>query len=100
MNPDGKEQKVVVDQAQVFDYEWSPDGRWFVFARRDGSDASELYIVPTGGPTVTNPIRNVTRYATYNAGVTWSADGKKLAFLSDRRNAANLHVMDLEKPAA
>jgi tricorn protease len=100
MTPDGKNQKEIVKDVQVIDYEWSPDGRWFVFARRDGSFASELYIVPSTGPSGDNPIRNITRYATFNAGVTWSRDGKKLAFLSDRRMAANLHVMDLEKPTA
>ncbi len=100
MNPDGKEQKVIVNEVQVIDYEWSPDSRWFAFARRDGSFASELYIVPSTGATVTHPIRNITRYATFNAGVSWSRDGKRLAFLSDRRLAANLHVLDLEKPLA
>ncbi len=100
MTPDGKDLKTIVDQVAVFDYDWSPDGRWFVFARRDGSFASELYIVPSTGPTAVDPIRNITRYATFNAGVTWSADGKKLAFLSERRGAANLHVLSLEKPQA
>ncbi|MFO0876367.1 MAG: S41 family peptidase [Gemmataceae bacterium] len=100
MNPDGKDQKAVLGDVQVFDYDWSPDGRWIVFARRDGSFASELYIVPSTGATVSNPVRNITRYATYNGGVTWSADGKRLAFLSERRGAANLHIMDLEKPPA
>src|SRR5262245_24207396 len=100
MNPDGKDQKAILTEVQVFDYDWSPDSRWLVFARRDGSFASELYIVPATGPTVSNPIRNVTRYATYNGGVSWSADGKRLAFLSERRGAANLHVLDLEKPVA
>lgn len=100
MTPDGKDLKEVVKDVAVFDYDWSPDGRWIVFARRDGSFASELYIVPSTGPTVSNPVRNVTRYATSNEGVTWSANGKKLAFLSERRGIANLHVLDLEKPAA
>jgi tricorn protease len=99
MSPDGKDQKEVVKDVQVFDYEWSPDSRWLAFARRDGSFASELYIVPAGGATTNHPVRNVTRYATFNGGVTWSRDGKRLAFLSDRRNAANLHILDLEKEA-
>ena len=91
MDPDGKDVKVVVGETQVFDYEWSPDSKWLAYARRDGSFASELYIVPAGGATAANPARNVTRYATYNGGVTWSADGKRLAFLSERRGGANLH---------
>ncbi len=101
MNPDGSNQKVVVNEVRVVDYEWSPDSKWFVFARLDGSFASELYIVPATGPTAENPIRNITRYATSNTDVTWSADGKKLTFLSDRRSTTgSLFVLPLQKPAA
>ncbi len=100
MNPDGTDQKVVVDQPQVFDYDWSPDSKWLVYARRDGSSASELYIVPAGGATAQDPARNVTRYATYNGDVTWSLDGKKIAFISERRGKNNLLVLNLQKPLA
>lgn len=100
MNPDGKELKEVIKDVQVFDYEWSPDSRWFVYARRDGSFASELYMVPVGGPTASDPIRNITRHATFNAGVTWSQNGKKIAFVGERRGTSNMiHVLELEKPA-
>lgn len=100
MNIDGSDAKAVVKEPAVFDYEWSPDSKWVAYARRDGSFASELYIAPATGPTPDNPPRNVTRHATYNAGVTWSADGKKLAFLSDRRGQGNLFILSLTKPAA
>jgi tricorn protease len=100
MNPDGSDQKAIVSDVRVFDFEWSPDNRWFVYARRDGSFASELYIVPSSGPTTDNLARNVTRYATHNGDVTWSQDGKKIAFLSERRGPANLYVLPLQKPAA
>ena len=90
MNPDGTDQKAIVSDVHVFDYEWSPDSKWIVYARRDGSFASELFIVPATGATADNPARNVTRYATYNGDVTWSHDGKKIAFLSERRGAANI----------
>jgi tricorn protease len=100
MSPDGKDLKVIVDAVQVFDYEWSPDSKWIAFARRDGSFANDLYIVPATGPSAADPVRNVTKYATYNAGVTWSANGKKLAFLSERRGPSAVHVLELEKPSA
>ncbi len=100
MNPDGSDQKVIVSDVHVFDYEWSPDSKWFVYARRDGSFASELYIVPSTGPTADNPARNVTRYATYNGDVTWSHDGKTIAFLSERRGPGNLFALSLQKPSA
>jgi tricorn protease len=101
MNPDGTDQKEVVGQGTVIDYEWAPDSKWLVYARMDGSFASELYVIPATGATADQPAHNVTRYATYNAGVTWSADGKYLAFLSNRRgNAEGLFVLPLQKPAA
>jgi tricorn protease len=99
MKPDGTDVKAVIDDVHVFDYEWSPDGKWVVYARRDGSFASELYVVPSSGPTAENPARNITRYATFNGDVTWSADGRMIAFLSERRGQANLFVLPLQKPA-
>jgi tricorn protease len=96
MNPDGSDPKTLVDQTQVIDFEWSPDSKWIVYSRMDGSFASELYILPAAG----GPARNVTRYATYNAGVTWSRANNKLAFISQRRQAPSLFVLSLQKPAA
>jgi tricorn protease len=102
MNPDGSDQKTIVSDVHVFDYDWSPDSKWIVYARRDGSFASELYIVPAAGATNLNPPRNVTRYATYNGDVTWSHDGKKIAFLSERHDSGRPYpyVLPLQKPAA
>jgi tricorn protease len=101
MNPDGSDVKVVVAEGTVIDYEWSPDSRWLVYTRMDGSFASELYIIPATGATAANPARNITRYGTYNAGVTWSEKGGKLAFVSERRGQPqSLFVLSLHKPAA
>src|SRR5262249_11422499 len=100
MKPDGTDTRAVVQDVHVFDYEWSPDSRWIVYARRDGSFASELYIVPASGATALDPPRNVTRYATYNGDVSWSANGKALCFLSDRHGDGNVFYLPLQKPAA
>jgi tricorn protease len=100
MNPDGSDVKVVVNEGSVIDYEWSPDSKRLCYARMDGSFASELYIIPATGATATEPARNITRYATYNAGVTWSKRGGKLAFISERRaQPQSLFVLSLEKPS-
>jgi tricorn protease len=101
MSPDGSDVKEVVKEGTVIDYEWSPDSKWIAYARMDGSWASELYVIPAGGATAADPARNVTRYATYNAGVTWSKFGNKLAFLSERRSGMpqGLYVLSLQKPA-
>ncbi len=100
MKPDGTDQKVIVNDLQVIDYEWSPDSKWIAFARQDGSFASELYIMPADGCAPGTSPRNVSRYATYNAGVTWSNTGNKLAFLSQRRQTMSMYVLSLQRPAA
>lgn len=100
MDPDGKNEKVLVSDRQVIDYEWSPDGKWICYAGMDGSFASELYIIPADGPTMQDPPRNITRFATYNSGVTWSKSNNKLAFISQRKgNVLAAYVMALQKPA-
>jgi tricorn protease len=100
MNLDGTGVKTIVTEPRVIDYEWSPDSKWIAFARLDGSWASEIYIVPSGGPTAAEPIRNVTRYALWNVGITWSRTNK-LAFLSERKPGApeSMYVMSLQKPS-
>ncbi|MCI0378749.1 MAG: S41 family peptidase [Gemmataceae bacterium] len=101
MNPDGSDQKVLMKDGQIFDYDWSPDGQWLVYARNDRFFASELFIVPGTGPTAADPPRNVTRFATYNGGVTWSKGSPKLAFISSRRRGlTSAYVLSLQKPAA
>jgi tricorn protease len=100
MNADGTDLKTIVKEGQVFDYEWSPDSKWLCYARMDGSFASELYIVPADGPTAADPARNVTRFATYNGGVTWSMIGNRIAFIGQRRqNTFNVCVLSLQRPA-
>lgn len=105
MNPDGTDQKTIVKDVEVFDYDWSPDSKWLVYARQDGSFASELYIIPAAG----GESKNVTHYATYNGGVTWSGrrdraisgtNGNKLGFISQRHDSMGMYVLSLQKPAA
>ena len=97
MKPDGSEAKVFIDQQQVMDYDWSPDGKWLVFARSDGFFASELYIIPVDGSQVA---RNVTRYATFNGDVSWNNSLDKICFLSQRRGTFAMNVLSLQKPTA
>src|SRR5581483_3504201 len=101
MKPDGTDEKVLTGDGEVFDYEWSPDGRWLCYARKDNHFASELFILPAGGATTSDPARNITRFATYNGGVTWSRTGNVLAFLSQRRqDKFSAYVLPLQKPGA
>ncbi|HEX5273607.1 MAG TPA: S41 family peptidase, partial [Gemmataceae bacterium] len=96
MNPDGTDQKVLVKDKEVIDYEFTTDNKWLAYARMDGSFASEIYVMPAGG----GEAKDVTRYATSNDGLTWSKDGKRLSFISWRPDSPSLYVMDMQKPAA
>ena len=95
MKPDGTDQKALVGENQVFDYDWSPDGKMIVYGRMDGSFASELFIVPSDGSAAP---KNITRYATYNGDVSWSKTGNKIGFISQRRGLYAPHVISLQKP--
>ena len=96
MKTDGSDQKPLVAEKQVFDYDWSPDGKHIVFARMDGSFASELYIVPSDS---SEKPRNITRYATFNGDVTWSRSGNRIGFIGQRQGTYQVHVIALQKPA-
>jgi tricorn protease len=96
MKPDGTDQKVLAGDARVFDYDWSPDGKMVVYARMDGSFASELFITPSDGSGTPT---NVTRYATYNGDVSWSRSGNKIGFIAQRRGTTySPHVLSLQRP--
>ena len=95
MKADGSDQKVLIDGKKVIDYEWSPDGKWVAYSRMDGSFASEMYLAPVADP---KKAVNVSRYATYNADITWGAG--KVAFISQRRGTYGVHVLSLQRPAA
>lgn len=97
MKADGSDVKVLFDRSQVFDYDWSPDGKHVVVARNDGYFASELYILPADG---SEPARNITRYATFNGDVTWSTTGGKIGFISYREKTYAPYVLSLQRPSA
>ena len=68
------------------DLDLSPDGRWVAFAVKSvapGKDGyrGSLWIAPTDGSA---PARQLTVGSKTDAFPRWSADGRTLAFLSDR----------------
>ncbi len=97
MKPDGTDPRVLVSQQKVLDYDWSPDGKYIVYCRMDGSFSAEAYIVPTDA---SNPPVNISRHATWNSDVTWSAKNGKIAFVGQRRGSYAMHVVSLQRPVA
>ncbi len=62
-------------------YAWSPDSKWIAYAREDNNYNSDVFIIPIeGGASV-----NVSRHPDEDEYPVWSADGRKLAFRSKRR---------------
>lgn len=88
----------VVAATLVVDVQISPDGAQVAYmtvpASRDGEHAtSQIWLVPaTGGPA-----RRIVRSAGLDAFPRWSPDGRRLAFISDRRQRGipQLYVLDL-----
>ncbi len=77
---------------------WSPDGRRLAFAR--GTDAgTDIYLSPMadGWPVPLAPMQRLTvgRFAD-NLSPTWSPDGSRLAFISNRAGTPQLYVMNAD----
>jgi len=64
-------------------WSWSPDSRWIAFCENDLNFNADIFIVPADGSS--DPI-NITRHPDNERTPVWSANGKMLAFLSDRIN--------------
>jgi len=80
----------------ITSHAWSPDSKWMAFARTDKYEVQDLWVVPTvGGEAV-----NVTRYPGRYSDPTFTPDGKKLLFLSDRNTLPGLFKLNLENPEA
>jgi tricorn protease len=80
MNMGGVKDKVLVEGWNIGDYNWSPDGKWIAYSKRDNEYNSDIHIIPsTGGEPV-----NVTMHPDNDVSPIWSEDGSKLGFVSRR----------------
>ena len=72
---------VLVRNADDFTFRFSPDSRYVAYATEDRNNNSDVFIVPADGSE--KPI-NLTRHPNSDTSPRFSADGKILAFLSNR----------------
>lgn len=79
----GTERTVLTAWDTGMDFRWSPTGEYIAYSVDDESFNSDVFVEPADGSW---PAVNVSRHPDNDYGPRWSADGKILAFLSEREN--------------
>ena len=74
-------EKTIVQSFSKLDYDWSPDGKWLVYAKEDETFNRDIFVVPLDGSRA--PF-NISRHPRNDFNPVWSPDGKMIAFLGQR----------------
>ena len=81
MTPDGKDEKRLLSSWDTPEYDWSPGGKWIVYAINDENFNRDIWIMPVDGSA--GPV-NVSRHPYDEHDPVWRPDGKVIAFVGDR----------------
>jgi tricorn protease len=63
------------------DFDWSPDGKWFVYANQDADFNRDIWLLPSDGKG--KPF-NLSRHPYAEHDPVWSPDGKMIAYAGRR----------------
>ncbi len=95
MDTDGTDHRRVVEAWSQPSFDWSPDGKWFVYATQDSDYNSDVWITPLDG---TREPFNVSRHPDRDGNPVWSGDGKRIAFVSRRQgDESDIYYLNLQK---
>jgi tricorn protease len=81
IDPDGGHPQRVLAGWSAPRYEWSPDGKWFVYSVQDDDFNSDVWVVKADASA---PPFNISRHPDFDAGPAWSPDGRTIAFVGQR----------------
>ncbi|MCC5822546.1 MAG: hypothetical protein LAT64_03095 [Phycisphaerales bacterium] len=76
------------------DFRWSPVGDFIAYSVNDADYNTDIIIAPVDGSW---PGVNLTKHPNNDHSPRWSADGKILAFLSEREGDHDVHVVMLDR---
>lgn len=77
----GDERTLVEGWDNYVHWRWSPDSRYIAYSQNDLNYSANIFIVPADGSE--EPV-NITRHPRNDLNPRWSADGRKLSFISNR----------------
>ena len=78
---DGRNAKKVLSSWNELEYNWSPDGKWIVYAQSDSDFNRDVWILPLDGSR--KPF-NLSRHPYNDGDPVWSPDGRIIAFTGRR----------------
>ena len=71
---------------------FSPDGKWIAFRRMLGEMNSEVFVARADG----SEQKNLTNHQAFDGWPSWSPDGKRIAFASNRYSSYQIFVMNAD----
>jgi len=101
--PRGQTVQVTIHQAEDTQPTWSPDGKHLAFVSKRRDAQGDIWLVELdlkkGGKPRGRPVQ-LTNYLGLDRHPSFSPDGRKIVFVSDRRGTENLWILDVESGAA